>query len=278
LSYLLIYSGDKVRALERATDAVELAGASGDAPSLAWVLRTYAGAAAFLYRFDDAERALAQAEALPVSTASVRIGLLNTRASLSTISGDYETAARLYEQLGKEHRVLGNPRGEQLAAINRAEVTHMRGQSRRAAAIISDMLAPARSGTDKSLLGALLTNLAGYLIAVDDLTGAAEAARESIRIRAAWERNHPHVAIAIEHLALVFMVRGEWPRAATLEGYADATLQRLGYRREFTETTSHDRLTTLLHQSLAPTDLTPLTTEGAALTTEAAIALAMEEA
>jgi ATP/maltotriose-dependent transcriptional regulator MalT len=277
LSYLLGYSGQKVRAFELATDAVELARASGDAPSLAWVLRTYAGAAAFLHRFDDAERALTDAEAIPRTSASVRIGLINMRASLSAIRGDLEMAARMYEQLHKEHQALGNARGAQLAALNLAEVTHARGQPKRAAAIICEALPPARSGADKNLLGVLLINLAGYLVAVDDLPGATSVGLEAIAIRAAEEPSHVHVAIAIEHLALVAALGGDSGLAATLESYADATFQGHGYRREFTETTTHDRLATILRETLAPDQLARRATEGAALTPEAAIALASRD-
>jgi hypothetical protein len=73
---------------------------------------------------------------------------------------------------------------------------------------------------------------------------------------------------------VVFGLRGDLARAATLEGYADAALQRHGNERDFTETTTHDRLLALLHEGLARNDLTRLS-EGAALTPEAAIALAL---
>ena len=108
----------------------------------------------------------------------------------------------------------------------------------------------------------LLINLAGYLVAVDDLPGAAAAAREAIGIRAAREPDHAHVAVAIEHLALVFALRGDHARAAILEGYADAAFARHGFEREFTETTTHDRLTALLREELAPDELARLTAGG----------------
>ncbi len=96
-------------------------------------------------------------------------------------------------------------------------------------------------------------------------------------IRAAREPDHAHIAIAIEHLALVVALRGDRARAAVLEGYADAALQRHGYEREFAEATTHDRLTAFLHEGLARDELARLTKGGAALTPETAIALALEE-
>ena len=145
----------------------------------------------------------------------------------------------MHEQLRREYRSLANERGSQVAGLNLAEVEHARGQTHRAIATVREMLPAARSRADTNLLANLLHNLAGYLAALDDLNGAAAAARESIGIHAAREPDHAHVAVAIEHLALVFALRGDFARAATLEGYADAALQRHGYERESTEMTTH---------------------------------------
>jgi hypothetical protein len=112
---------------------------------------------------------------------------------------------------------------------------------------------------------------------VDDLPGAVLAAREAIELRAPTEPDEVYVGIGIEHLALVAALRGDFPRAATLEGYANAALTRQGFEREFTETTTYNRLTALLREGLLPDELARLTAEGAALGPEAAIALALEE-
>jgi predicted ATPase/transcriptional regulator with XRE-family HTH domain len=277
LSFMLIGSGHKMRALELATQAVEQARASNDLALLAGALRQYAMAATFLARFDDADRALTEVEAIPDTSMSARIALLGIRAHLSHHRGDLETAARTYEQLRKEHSSRGNTHGDQQVAISLAELEHKRGHTQRAIAILRGMLPAVRSGANETTLAALLHNLAGYLIAVDDLPGAIAAAREVIEIRIAWEPDHVYVAIAIEHLALAAALRGGLLRAATLEGYTEAALARRGYSREFTETTTHHRLTALLHEGLASDELAPLSAEGAALTPEAAIALALEE-
>ena len=70
LVYLAMNSGQKVRALELATEAVEQARISGDVASLAGALRQYALAATFLARFDKAERALTEVEAMPETSAN----------------------------------------------------------------------------------------------------------------------------------------------------------------------------------------------------------------
>jgi predicted ATPase len=276
LSFLLLGT-HTARAFELATQAVEQARASGDASLLAEALRLYALTATRLHRLGDAERALAQAEAIPATATLLRMNLLDARARLSESQGDLETAARMRERGRMEQRSLGNPRGERLAAANLAEVEHARGRTQRAIAIVREMLPELRSGADKHGLSLILQNLAGYLVAIDDLPGAAAAAREAIGIRAAREPDHTHVAIAIEHLALAEALRGDGVLAATLEGYADAVFGRHGYPRQLTESTTYDRLTALLREELAPDELARLTAAGAALTPEAAIALALEE-
>ena len=129
-----------------------------------------------------------------------------------------------------------------------------------------------------AFLAHILYNLAGYLVAVDDLPGAIAAARESIGIHGAREPDHAHVALAIDDLALALALRGERARAATLEGYADTALRRRGFERQNDDQKrTHDRLASLLRDKLAPDDLARLTAEGATLTPEAAITLALED-
>jgi hypothetical protein len=126
-------------------------------------------------------------------------------------------------------------------------------------------------------LATALNNLANYRAAEGDLREAVLAAREAIELQAATDPDDAYVGIGIENLALVAAVRGDASRAAVLEGYANAALQRQGIEREFTETTSYNRLAALLREGVAPDELARLTAEGAALTPEAAIALALEE-
>ncbi|MGA8533724.1 MAG: adenylate/guanylate cyclase domain-containing protein [Candidatus Tumulicola sp.] len=277
LAGMLSQSLHTLRAFELAKQAVEHARASGDDSSLAWALNMYAFTATSLHRLGDAERALNETEAIPATSASLRIDLLIQRALLSQNRGDLDTAARVLEELRKKSRSLGNPRGEQIAMINLTTVEYARGQTQRAIAITREVLSAVRSGADKSLLGILLNNLAGYLAATGDLPGVAAAAREAIGIRAAREPDHAHVAVAIDHLALFFALRGDRVRAATLESYADAALERHGRPRDVAETATRERLAALLQEALAPDELARLTAEGAALTPEAAIALALEE-
>ena len=277
LTFLLTEGGQRSRALEIATEAVANARISGDAVALMEALRMLGAVHQKLRRFDDAEAAIAEAEAIPGAPAIFRVRLLGSRAHFSAVRGDLRTAARVYEQLRKEFRALGDLRGEMVTAANLAENEHRLGHTQRAIEIAHELLPALRSGKDKGLLNSTLANLAGYLAATDDLSGALTAAREAITLLATQEPGHVQIGIGIEHLALVHALRGDVERSATEEGYVDAAFRRHGYERENTETTTCNRLTALLREGLAPRELDRLLAEGAALTPEAAVALALQE-
>jgi predicted ATPase/class 3 adenylate cyclase len=278
LAVILNQCGQKIRAFDVATEAVGYARDDGDPQTIAWALRHYANAAARLNRFEDADAALSEADSFQAPSAGLHLALLYVRAILSKGRGDLESAARINEQLRKTHRSLGNAHGESVAAGNLAESEHARGQTHLGITIFEEMLPALRSGRHRSGLATALNNLAGYRVAVDDLRGAVLAGREAIELRAPTDPDEAYVGIAIEHLALVAAVRGDFSRAARLEGYADAAFLRQGFEREFTETTTYNRLTALLRAGLSRDELARLTAEGAALTPETAIALALDDA
>jgi hypothetical protein len=62
-----------------------------------------------------------------------------------------------------------------------------------------------------------------------------------------------------------------------LEGYVNRAMDRQGLKRGFTEATTHDRLGVLLCEGLAREELARLTAEGAALSPEGAVALALAD-
>jgi predicted ATPase/class 3 adenylate cyclase len=279
LSELLFDSGRRVRAMEISSRAITFGRESGDRATLARALTAHANSAVLLGRLDDVRSALAEAEAIPEARefASTRFSLLKSRAQWSRTLGDFETAARAFEQQRKEARSAGNVDDEVCATVNLAELEHERGHAQRAIEVVSETLPLARSGTAKNKVAAMLHNLAGYLAAVDDLGGAAAAAREAIRIVASREPDPVYVAIPLEHLALVFALRGELARAAILEGCVQAVFERDGYNREPTECMTHERLIALIREGLSPAELAESSAEGAALTLHAAILLAREE-
>ena len=263
--------------LSAAAQAVEYARRSGEDLELADALGSYAFAISALGRAAEADAALAEAEAIPACSTRLRLKLMRSRAFLAYMQNDNETAARIWEHLRIEHRTLGNARAELLAAHNLADAEHMRGQTRRAIALARETIAGLRRGTDTEALALALCNLGAYLAATDDLDGAAEAAYESIDLLAARNPSHGLIAWTMEHLALVHALSGDLTRAAKLEGYVCAVFERVGYRRERSESIAHDRLITLLGRDLTPLQIAQFAAEGAAHSPKAAIALAIGE-
>jgi predicted ATPase/class 3 adenylate cyclase len=276
LSILLGEAGSRVQALEAATLAVEHARASVDSSTLALALHRYAYDAMILGRRDDAELALAEAEAIPGASPNFRMVLLQARANLLSVRGDMDAAATILEQLRDKCRSLGDRTNEHIATRDLAEVEHRRGRTQRSIAVVRELLPATRSDSNKPRLGLLLQNLAGYLVASDDAAGAIAVATEAIAIHAERDPRHVLVAAAIEHLALALTLAGNPARAAILEGYADAALAEHRFVREFTEQTTYDSLGNHLRNALPAEELAHLLAKGAALAPEAAITLALE--
>ncbi len=88
------------------------------------------------------------------------------------------------------------------------------------------------------------------------------------------EPAHLAVTLAIELLAHIAAARGDLYGSARLAGYADASLARIGFSRDYGSLAVYERLMKRLHEHPAHDELTRLMTEGAPLTPEAAIALA----
>jgi len=277
VSTLLSTRGEKRRALEIAKEALAHARSSGDVDAQAHALGRLGGLLIDLRQLEDAEAALAEAEASAGTSSSFRHRLLQYRARLSHIRGEFETAVRLYEQLRNEEHVLGNLRREQSAINNIAEIEHSLGHTHRSIEIMSELLPALRAGKDNILLANALCNLAGYLAASDDAPGAVAAACEVIGIFARHEPDHLFNAIVIEHIALAYALRGDLTRAANLEGFVGVAFRRHGFEREFTETKTYDRLMALLRDGLASDELERLLADGAARIPQAAIALALDE-
>jgi hypothetical protein len=115
----------------------------------------------------------------------------------------------------------------------------------------------------------------GQVLAISGAFDAAvSSAIEAITLRARRDAGHFAVTQAIELLAYIAAAQGDLDRSARLAGYANASLVRIGYPRDAITLAVYERLMTCLHEHLAPDELECLTTAGASLTPEAAVALA----
>ena len=275
LGDLLSHAGHKERGREFADIAIPHARASGNGPALADALNIAARYERRSREISEREKLLSEAEGITAAPPLLRMALLFTRAFLSEEKGDFDASERIWEELGKEHRELGNSREEAVTMLNHAWVLYRAGKTKQAIALSQELFAKFQGLADKAALANARCNFAEYLLAAGDIDEASRAAREAIALLAGQEPEGIVVSLSIESLALVAAFRSDPARAAVLRGYANAALQRAGYEREAPENWPSDRLTALLLEALRSDELAPLDAEGAALEPEAAMALAL---
>ena len=136
---------------------------------------------------------------------------------------------------------------------------------------------PWRSITWEERVGLALSyiNIAAYRIALGDVDGAREAAREGLR----WARQAQNallIAIALQHLALLLALRGEVNDAARLIGYVNVQYKELGSEREATEKWGYEKLMAALHEHLSEAEIEKLAAEGAAWSEDRAVEEALK--
>jgi hypothetical protein len=105
-------------------------------------------------------------------------------------------------------------------------------------------------------------NSAAYRIAMGDLGAALTAAREGLRC-ARQSQFGLQTAVALQHFALVAVLRGQAHSAARVTGYVDVQYRELWYEREPTEKWGYEKLMAALHEQLSDTEIAELASEGA---------------
>jgi hypothetical protein len=153
-------------------------------------------------------------------------------------------------------------------------IDHARGDTRRAIARVQEILPAIRNSCDRQLLIWGLTSLASFLIALDDLLGVEAATREVIALLAKSNPEDASIGTAIAYLACVYALRGETVRAATLDGYVETAIRKPNHpdgRK------AKEHLSEVLRGRLTPDERGRLAEQGAVLTVDAAIALALTE-
>ncbi len=279
LSRLMSVTGRFARALEVAAEALRRARVTGDAETIAYALYAYADSAALLRNFEAAADAIAEAEALaPAECVFLRtIELVYAKATLRLFQGDLAAAARGYSELRVRLRALGNYEAAAGRSSDLAEIEHALGRSERAVAIVQEDLPVVRAGSNRSSLLIQLSNLAGYLIALDRIAESRTVARDALRIGTTHQLDLHNISFALEHLALGFALEGAAAKAARLAGYTEAALRRIGCEREFTERRTRARLEAELSARIPAAELAELMASGATLGADDAVEFALDD-
>jgi tetratricopeptide (TPR) repeat protein len=184
-------------------------------------------------------------------------------------SGEREAAAAVMNEAIARFKVLGNERAIVWMMQNVAENAHAMGDTSHAIALVRELIG--RSIHNRTTIAHAKMNLAGYLLATNDVDEALSVARESVGYYRVSDPANIVLAIGIEHIALAYALLGEFESAARLEGFANRRMEPVGFVREHTEIGTHDRLMALLRGHFSEADLTKLLAEGAALAEDRAV-------
>ena len=199
----------------RAGDAAAAARASGDVDETANALAMLGSIYRDARRFDEAERAFAQAYENAASLSPITLNaLLRNWAVASLQQGDLETARRRFTEVARRERPGSEAHASALLNIGELEFA------------VGNVAAGARGGgqaratyerLNVAPLGLAICNLAAYAMAVDELGEARELLREALPVMrhtgARW------TLTALEHHALLAGLSGDAERAALLAGF-----------------------------------------------------------
>jgi hypothetical protein len=255
------FAGDRrILAMSQAGDrAVELARVAGDGELLADALAQRAFVSIRFRHFAEAARDLAEAESAAPVTAARRLLLLAGRAFLASLEGRLEEAARGQAAILETHVFLGNRVGERYSAVNVAEIEHLRGNTRRAVAVLQPFL----DGVDgRTMSAATRVNLIGYQLALDDADAARSLAATTLRRFGESEDGMIFEAILIGHIAYLAAVDGDVVRASQLNAYMDERYRERGMTREHTEEIVHAKLRAILHATRGRAEVEAAAAEG----------------
>jgi predicted ATPase/DNA-binding XRE family transcriptional regulator len=232
-------------------------------------------------RLPEAEVALEEALELargagrPRSIATVLTQLATVRSLRGNLNGSRETfraALELLEAADAGEELAG---ARAVALTNVAEVEYNAGELARAIDLATRALTLSQRLNDRRNIALVCCNLAGYLAREERFSEARTLAREALDLLVA-DRQSFLVSSALESLAHVANAAGDSERAARLLGAADGRRSVLGATREAGERESYERLTTGLRRTLGDESALTLLAEGAKLTVDAAVTLALE--
>jgi len=275
LSYIY-YSLDYARGRAASSVALGLARLANDPCTVARALHALAPYLVKSGAFGDAAAALTEAESLvPTWHARLRNDITNMNAMLSAETGDFDAAAKAFDELRTRRLQLGNVSGAYHATINLAEAEHLRGNTEKAAALLQDIVPALRAGPDRYRFHWSVATLSTCLVALDRFAEAREVLCNALQYVSVADYGRPVTLTIIEVSALVIALWGNVRCGARLAGYAEAAYGRINLRRGIAESATRSRLEAVLRAGLGSTELGTLDAAGAALTPKDALVLAL---
>jgi non-specific serine/threonine protein kinase len=235
---------------------------AGDDYWAAWA-RYYVAAAFYqIGRFDEA--AEESTRALELMRGADQYGipvLLAFAAFITWHRQDNAEARKLYAQALDACKALGDEREMGAILLNLAELEFVDGNVERALSLGGVALEMCRRYKRARCLAVGNNNIAVYCIALGDVEKARDALWEVLHF--ARRQDAPTFAIALQHVALVGALSGQALNAARLIGYVNLQFEQLGYRREYIEQWSYEKLVAALRGQMGDPEIETLAAEGA---------------
>ena len=270
LTWSLAAPDRAVPALER---AIDLYRQLGDVRNLGFALPRLAHEEALAGRFDHAAALLAEAYPLLENAGLPKVlgDYFDYCAVLKALSGDPVDARMNLEKALSLYRSAGADRYALFTLAQLGDVAWSLGDLDMARSGMQETVALLRKTPQTVMLGLCLSNLAGVHVERGELDEAIDAAREGLPMLVeggfAWSH--------LDHLALRAALAGKLADAARIAGFSDAAFAIRKTARQPNEARSRDRLQRLLQERLAADHLARLYGEGAVLSEDGAVKLAL---
>jgi tetratricopeptide (TPR) repeat protein len=273
LGALLNNNGPAQTAHDEFARAVDLYRMLGARPLLGAALSRLAFALLSLGRLNAAEQTIAESIAIlekedhPRTLATAYAVSACVEASLNRCSkarAISEKAAKLCEETGAERTGF-------VVRVNLVEFSMQLGDFERAIAVARELVEALRNTFHSDVLGNVMRLLVGALTENGDVEEALAIAREAVPLLR--DDGQP----VFDHLALRAALAGKSKDAARIIGYADCMHRAFSRPREPIEKRAAARVLKLLRGTLPEGEIKRLKREGAALTEQRAIDLALEQ-
>ncbi|MBV8530541.1 MAG: hypothetical protein JO104_04435, partial [Candidatus Eremiobacteraeota bacterium] len=257
------------RAIEAAQRALELSERC-NAPALAvWSLSWLAIGLAHAGRLEDAQAAVDRAVRITnessVTPKPICVEMLNAAGTVAFHCSRFDEALQFYG----EALALGDEIVATAIQVSMSEIEYVRGNAARALELVSPI--KAKAGPFFIRVNACIHSIA-YQIAVGNIAQARIDARDALRLVRGISDGTLSV---IEQLATVAALDGDPSRGARLRGYVDAWYRNEGSARGPSEARSYEVLMAALRKNLTDAEIETLAAEGAQLSEDQAIAVAL---
>ncbi len=202
-------------------------------------------------------------------------GCLNVQAIIELRRGDLRANRELLTQALAAYRASGDEMGAAIVLSNIAEHEFADGHPEEALRLGIEALEIHLRMKNARHIANDCNNSATYRVALDDIAGSRESAREALRF-ARQAQTKLEIAGALQSFSIVAGLSDDARRAARLLGYVDARYAELGQKREFTEQWAHDKIVATLRQRLSDDEGASLAAEGAAWSEDQAVEEALK--